>query len=362
MGARRKRFGVDTNGMKPIEPSPTQARRIAVRAQLLDGSAGNVLDTVDHLGFLQMDPISTVAPAQHLVLYSRLGLKYDLDELDRLLWEESKLFEYDAFIYSMTDLPLIRALMARRRRLGRSARDRWTRDFLQTNARFRRHVLRELEQSGPLPSRDLQHDLMPAGQAHRWWGDRQVRLMLDILAARGEIAVAGRVGKLRLWDLPGRVWPESETLTWKEAERALELKRRRSLGVWLEGSKLRALPDVSDEPVPLRVTFLSPFDRLVHDRARAETLFAFHYRLEMYVPKAKREYGYYVLPVLRGERLVARIDVEHDRKAGTLRVNGLWWQEGVRPVSLERSLKGLARFVGASRVEGDAEVRRGRPQ
>jgi hypothetical protein len=306
---------------------------------------------VRRLGFLQMDPIATVATPQQLVLLSRLG-PFDPAELDRLLWEERKLFEYDAFIYPTEDLPLVRARMAHRRAANANKRDRWIRDFLRENARFRRHVLRELERNGPLLSRDLQHDLMPAGNAHRWWGDRQVRLMLDILAMRGEIAVAGRVGKLRLWDLPERVYPESETLPWREAAYELEERRKRSLGVWLERGKLRVHPDAVDDPVGNRVTFLSPFDRLVHDRARAEALWGFFYRLEMYVPQAKREYGYYVLPILRGERIVGRIEPVFDRKQRVLHVNGVWWEQGVRPVSLTRPLKELARFLGAERVEG----------
>jgi uncharacterized protein YcaQ len=91
--------------------------------------------------------------------------------------------------------------MAKFRRGGKQKRHEWIRDFLRRNARFRRHVLRELERNGPLLSRDLEHDLMPSGHGHRWWGDREVRLMLDILAARGEIAVAGRNGRQRVWDL-----------------------------------------------------------------------------------------------------------------------------------------------------------------
>jgi uncharacterized protein YcaQ len=324
-----------------------KARRVAIRAQLLDGSATSVLETVRQLGFLQMDPIATVATPQQLVLFSRLG-PFDATELDRLLWEERKLFEYDAFIYPIEDLPLVRARMAQRRRANSLARDRWVRDFLETNARFRRHVLRELERNGPLLSRDLQHDLMPEGESHRWWGNRHVRLMLDILAARGEIAVAGRAGNQRLWDLGARVFPPTETVPWREAERELEQRRRRSLGVWKERGRWHVHPEISDEPVPNRVTVLSPFDRLIHDRDRAEFLWDFHYRLEMYVPKAKRLYGYYVLPVLRGDRIVGRIDVENERKAKVLRVNGVWWEDGVRPVSLTRALKSLARFLGVS--------------
>jgi len=322
--------------------TPEQARRIAVRAQLLDGSATGVLDTVRRLGFLQMDPIATVARPQELVLFSRLG-PFDAAELDRLLWEERSLFEYDAFIYPIEDLPLQKARMAKRRRGGKLKRDEWVRDFLRTNARFRRHVLRELERNGPLLSRDLEHDLMPSGEGHRWWGDRQVRLMLEILTMRGEIGVAGRVGKQRLWDLGTRVFPETEKLTWREAERELAARRFRALGVRFEKGEWVAHPDVSDEPVPDRATLLSPFDRLIHDRARTEALWDFYYRLEMYVPQAKREYGYYVLPLLAGDRLVGRAEPRFDRKTGTLELLGAWGDTS----RLEEALEPLERWLTA---------------
>ena len=315
---------------------------MAVRAQLLAGNAENVLDVVRRLGFLQIDPIATVAPPQHLVLYSRIG-SFDVAELDRLLWEERKLFEWDAFIWPIEDLPLVRARMRRRRKGAAGA---WIAEFLRANARFRRYVLAELERNGPMLSRDLKSELLP--EKHRWWGTRQVPLMLEILQARGEIAVAGRSGRQRVWDLADRVFPESETLPWREAERIIEERRRRSLGVWLERGKLRMHPEVSDEPVPDRVTFLSPFDRLVHDRARAEALFGFFYRLEMYVPKAKRQYGYYVLPILHGDRIAGRIDVERDRASAELRVNGVWWEDGVDPVALDGVLAELGEFVAPS--------------
>jgi uncharacterized protein YcaQ len=105
-----------------------------------------------------------------------------------------------------------------------------------------------------------------------------------------------------------------------------------------------------DGRVPARTTFLSPFDRLIHDRDRAEALWDFRYRLEMYVPKAKREFGYYVLPILRGDRLVGRVEPVYDRKAGVLRVNGVWWEPGAKPVALDRSLRSLAKFVGAGSI------------
>jgi hypothetical protein len=171
-------------------------------------------------------------------------------------------------------------------------------------------------------------------------------LMLEVLAARGEVAVAGRRGKQRLWDLAGRWYPETETVSWREAQAVFEDKVFRSLGVKLVKGKLLAHPDAEDAPVGKRVTFLSPFDRLIHDRNRAEAIWGFYYRLEMYVPRAKREYGYYVLPILAGDRVAGRIEPLHDRKSKTLRVLGAWWE--TKPVPVQKPLRDLARWLGAS--------------
>jgi uncharacterized protein YcaQ len=328
--------------MTPREVTVEEARRIAVRAQLLDGSATDVLSTVRRLGFLQLDPISTVAPPQHLVLWSRLGV-HDRTELDRLLWEQRKLIEWNAFLWPAEDLPLLRAQMRRKDR----AWDKRLIAYLRENKSFRRYVLRELEERGPLLSREIEDHKPSRREAHRWWGERKMGLMLQVLNARGEVAVVGRRGKQRIWDLAERWYPETEDVPWRDAQLAFDEKRFRSLGVRLERGRLLAHPEAEDVPIGKRVTFLSPFDRLVHDRNRAEALWDFYYRLEMYVPKAKREYGYYVLPILRGDRAIGRIEPLHDRKAGELRVLGTWWEDGVRPVSLQTPLRNLARFLGA---------------
>jgi uncharacterized protein YcaQ len=154
-----------------------------------------------------------------------------------------------------------------------------------------------------------------------------------------------------VWDLAERWYPEAESISWPEARELLAEKRFRALGVRFEKGEWRAHPDAEDGSVPKRVTFLSPFDRLIHDRDRTEALWDFHYRLEMYVPKPKREYGYYVLPILRGDRLIGRIDPALDRKTGVLQVKGIWWEPGVKPVSVQRPLKDLATFVAAKRIE-----------
>jgi uncharacterized protein YcaQ len=332
-----------------VEVTREDARRIAVRAQLLNGSSSGVLETVQRLGFLQLDPIATVAPPQHLVLWSRLG-PFDRSELDRLLWEERKLFEWDAFIWPIEDLPFLRARM--RERWGHYKRERWAMAFLKEQTALRRYVLRELERRGPLPSRELEHPDTRYHERTVWWGTRaQLTWMLELLHLRGRIAVAGRRGNQRLWDLAERWYPETETVPAAEARHALAEKRFRALGVKLEKGRLLAHPEADARPVPLRTTFLSPFDRLVHDRDRAEALWDFRYRLEMYVPKAKREYGYYVLPILHGDRLVGRIEPVFDRKTHVLSVLGVWWESGEKELPLEAPLKRLAKFVGAERIE-----------
>jgi hypothetical protein len=326
--------------VKSTEISLAEARRIAVRSQLLDGSADNVLDTVRRLGFLQIDPISSVAPPQYLVLWSRLG-QYDRAELDRLLWEEKKLVEWVAYVYPVEDMPLLRARMRHRAKPAGN-------EFLRENASFKRYVLRELERRGPLLSREIETHKSRVGQErHEWWGTRQMGLMLDVLAARGFVAVVGRRQGQRVWDIAERWYPpEAEKLSWEEADEIIREKRWRALGVKLERGRLLAHPDAVDGPIPNRVTLLSPFDQLVHDRARTEALWDFYYRLEMYVPKLKREYGYYVLPILRGDRLVGRIEPVYNRKTRELTVNGVWW-EG-KPVSLTRPLRDLQRWLASA--------------
>jgi uncharacterized protein YcaQ len=195
-------------------------------------------------------------------------------------------------------------------------------------------------------SRDIrEHSHARRDEKHPWWGARNVSLMLQILNTRGVVAVVGRVGGHRLWDLAERWYPEVETIRLRDAERIYAAKRFRALGVRLGKNGWEAHPDIDSAPVPDRVTFLSPFDRLVHDRDRAEALFDFHYRLEMYVPKAKREYGYYVLPMLVGDRIVGRIEPRFDRKTKELEVLGAWGDTS----RADEALASLATWLGAKR-------------
>ncbi len=320
-----------------------EARRIAVHAQLLDGSATDVLSTVRRLGFLQIDVVSPVATPQHLVLFSRLGPGYDRAELDRLLWEERVLFEWGAFIWPIEDLPLVQADM-RTYLDGDRVWQRRIREWLVANARFRRYVLRELKTRGPLPSRELEdRSATPWRSMGGWTGGKNVTQMLEFLHGGGEIAIVGRRGGQRLWDLAGRWYPPTERVAAREAA-AIRVERRfRSQGVRLVRGEWIAHPGAADGPVPDRARLLSPFDRLVYDRDRAEALWDFRYRLEMFVPKVKREFGYYVLPLLVGAELVGRAEPRFDRKTGKLELLGAWGDTA----RLDEALAELAEWLGA---------------
>jgi uncharacterized protein YcaQ len=327
------------------EVTPLQARRIAIRAQMLDGSATSVLEVVRRLGSLQLDPTARVAPTQFLVLWSRLGF-YDRDDLARLL-AERELYEWVAFVYPKEALP---ALLSRMQRwpTGDTAWPRRIREWLNANAAFKRYVLRELDRNGPQLSRQFEDRARVPWPSSGWTGNRNVGQMLQFLSARGEIATVGRDGNQRLWDLAHRWYGDTEPLPPDEADAYFAEQRLRALGVELRNRRWIAHRDADDRPVR-RTTLLSPFDRLIHDRKRTEALFDFHYRIEIYVPKAERRYGYYVLPVLHRDRLVGRIDPEVDRTRGVLRINAVHWEDG--PVRIERPVRSLARFLGVREVE-----------
>jgi len=181
-----------------------------------------------------------------------------------------------------------------------------------------------------------------------WTNDRNVTQMLEFLQARGQVAIAGRIGRERLWDLPERVYPaDLEIPPVEEAERIRNERRLAALGIAraqarampmepihvgdagepavVEGVKgdWRVDPAYLDDGFRGRTALLSPFDRLIHDRVRTEELFEFEYTLEMYKPAAKRRWGYFALPILHGDRLVGKVDATADRKVSVLRVNAI---------------------------------------
>ena len=347
----------------PTELTRAEAQRIAVRAQLLDGRATDVLDTVERLGFLQMDPTAAVARTEHLVLWSRLG-DYDRDELARLLWEERALFEWRAFIYPLRDLPLWRS------RMKRFAVDsRWApvQAWLEANDEFRRYVLRELKARGPLVSRELEDRAVVPWRSTGWTNSRNVSQMLEFLWARGEVATVGRRGQQRVWDVASRWYPRVTPLPAEKADAELAERTLRSQGLARTGPgepvTVKGVPGEwvvhpnllgRDAPMQKRTTLLSPFDRLIYDRERTWDLWGFRYRLEMYVPREKREYGYYVLPILRGHELIGRIDPQFDRKERVLRVNEVYAEPHARANAwpdVRRAIDALAAWLEAERVE-----------
>jgi uncharacterized protein YcaQ len=341
-GGLRSRSRSGSTRFRTVSPrvvTREEARRIAVRAQLLDGSAHGILDTIQRIGFLQIDPIATVATPQQLVLWSRLGA-FDTSELDRLLWDERRLFEWNAYIWPIETLPILQA------RMRSPQRHRRSREWLKQNASFRRHVVRELTERGPLLSREIADHRRASREPSRWFGDRQVALLLEVLHRIGTVAIVGRRNGQRVWDLAERWYPETERISLREADALYEEQRFRALGVRLVKGAWHAHPDADERAVPDHVTFLSPFDQLIHDRARIEALFDFYYRLEMYVPKAKREYGYYVLPVLVGDRIVGRVEPRFDRKARVLEVLGAWGDTS----RLDEGLASLGEHLGAQRI------------
>ena len=286
--------------MKPHRLTKDEARRIAIGAQLLtDERPPDLVGMVERLMFLQLDPTAAIAPSADLVAWSRLGGSYQPSQLTEALERDRTLFELDALVRPMSDLPLFLAEMAA------SPAYPPTREWLDANARFRRDVLDRLRAEGPLLSRDVPDTSDVPWSSTGWTGNRNVTQMLELLTSRGEIAVAGRRGKQRLWDLAERVYPSVEAVPADEAALRRNERRLRSLGIAratarampgepvhvgdagepavVEGvrGEWRVDPDALERPFRGRTALLSPFDRLIHDRVRAVELLDFEFLLEM---------------------------------------------------------------------------------
>lgn len=329
--------------------SRTEARRIAVRAQLLDASRPDgLLDVVRRLTLLQIDPTAAVAPNADLVAWSRLGSAgYSPADLTGALADRT-LLELQAMIRPGEDLALYRAEMAEWPERGTPSSWReYHRTWVGANDACRRDILERLGAAGPLPSRALPDTCELPWKSSGWTNNRNVTKLLELMVQRGEVAVAGRRGGDRLWDLAERVYPDTAALPLEEALRIRDERRLRALGIArARGPECQVEPaDVGEtgepavvegvrgkwrvDPAQLGLTFegraalLSPFDRLVHDRRRTVELFEYEYQLEMYKPAAKRRWGYFALPILYGDRLVGKLDATADRKGGLLRVDAI---------------------------------------
>jgi uncharacterized protein YcaQ len=372
-----------------VRLSRRRARRLAVTGQLLAAPrASSLIETVHRLGMVQMDPTSIVARTEHLVLWSRLGRGFRVAELEHLLWRDRELFEYRAHIVPTADLPMHRISM-RRYPHSDLTRHAYVRAWLRANDSFVRYVLGELRGRGPLRARELENRAADGWHTGGWNDESQnVPMLLDILWSQGRVMIVGRDGQQRVWDLAERSLPapngrpgleETQDLAARQL-RARGIERLERIGMLFDGpppGRKKAIDrltrsgvivpieidglsgrwvthrDLLDSTFRGRTTVLSPFDDLISDRDRTEKLFDMRFRLEIYVPKAKREFGYFVLPILRGDRLVGRIDPAFDRRANVLRVHAVHSQPDARPgdwPAARRSIEGLASWLGAGEV------------
>lgn len=328
------------------------------------------------LTLLQVDPTAAIAPNADLVAWSRLGNDYRPEDLTRALEVDRTLFEFDALIRPMEDLPLFLAGMQ-----GAPHRER-TREWLTANRSFHRDVLARLRDAGPLASRDLPDTAAVPWASTGWTNNRNTTQLLEILAMRGEIAISHRKGRERYWDLAERVYPTDAVAI--PATEALHIRNERRLaalgiarvtapeqplepvhvgavgeeavvdgvpGTWRVDPA--ALESLESDPFTGRTALLSPFDRLSYDRVRAKQLFGFEYILEMYKPAPQRRWGYFALPVLHDDELVGKVDAKADRKSGILTVNAV--HEDV-PLDADArdavhgELDALAEWLGLERI------------
>lgn len=386
----------------PLKLDIGKARKLAVMGQLLSAPRPrSIEEVVRGLGKIQMDPTKAVARTEHLVLFSRLGTRFRIAELERMLWQERSLFEYWVEIVPTADLAIHREVMRRYPdgTRGERTRRKYVAEWLDQNASFRRYVLRELRDRGPLRARDLEDRTQVRWRTGPGWGGdesvRHVATMLDILWFKGEVMIVGRDGQQRVWDLTERSLSMDEPrLPQREVARRIVDGQLRARGVgtakqvgWAFDGRPpgweRALADLVREGIAVpatvdglagewyvhadvlarsfrpRTVLLSPFDDLISDRDHTEALFNFFFRIEIYVPKTKRQFGYFVMPVLHGDRLIGRIDPRLDRETNVLHVNAVYADEGAdasEGASVRRAVDELGRWLGAQEIRFTKKV------
>ncbi|ROR66937.1 DNA glycosylase AlkZ-like family protein [Agrococcus jenensis] len=331
--------------------SREDARRIAVRAQLLDADraavagSDDLADVVAQLTVLPLNPTDIVCPSAEHVAWTRIP-DIAFDDVRRAVEVEQTLFEHlgphrhpmpawAIGLRAMRDLPWLLAIGREPTAIGEGSRA-----WLEANAGFRERVLEQLRLDGPLPQADIADTVDAPFRSSGWNTGRDVAMLLELLQVRGEVVVAERVGQSRIWDLAERVLPtvdapalDAAWTTWRERWlRASGLERRTHLGevgepVRIDGMRgtWRLDPHASAADFSGRVALLSPLDRLIADRRRMVDLWGFEYALEQYTPPAKRRWGVHALPILDGDRLVGKVDARTDRDLGALRVARIHW-------------------------------------
>ena len=397
--------------MEAITLTDTEARRLAIAVQRLAGpraeaSKAGMLALLRQLNCVQIDPIRAVERTQMLVLWSRMGA-FDTSLLDDLQ-EERLMIEAWAHCASFVlteDYPLFRRWIGRAY-TGSSEWSERVRGWMEANAEMEAHILERLRADGPLPSKALAGPKAVPWESVGWTGGSTVTRMLDFLDRKGVVVTVGRRGNQKLWHLrdawlpewAGQELPAEEEmvrLACQHSLKALGVANRKQINNHFMRAMYPKLEErlkelaaaevvlpaqivgeegpwagewyIHRDTVPLlaaiqggewspRTVFLSPFDNLICDRERTEQFFSFHYRIEIYVPKAKREYGYYVMPLLQGDRFIGRMDSKIDRKTGIYHIHALYLEEEARNAArsgaaVADSLLELAQFIGAKGVE-----------
>ena len=354
------------------ELSRRDARRIAVRAQMLDSPRPNsLLDVVRGLSMIQFDVTNAVAPSADLVLWSRLGGRYRPADLVTAL-DRREVVDLRGMVRPAEDLALYRADMAEWDTHGVQGWRKSNRDWVRSNDACRRDILVALETSGPLPATELPDTCVVPWKSSGWNNNRNVGQLLELMVLRGEVALAGRSNGQRLWDLASEVYPETPVYPTEEAAQLRNERRLGALGIArargpecsvepidvgpvgepavVEGvrGEWRVDPAQLGQPFAGRIALLSPLDRLVYDRKRADELFEFDYQLEMYKPASGRRWGYWALPVLFGDRLVGKLDITADRKNGVLRLDAVHRDidfTAAMDAKLQREIRNLATWL-----------------
>lgn len=374
--------------------SVDEARRIALAAQGFDRprvtgrvDARHLRRVLDTVGVVQIDSVNVLARAHYMPFFSRLGA-YEPSTLDRFAWGSGRLFEYwahEASLVPVEDYGLFRHRMEGGRRMW------WRRDeLLRKRAEEANALVEYIRAHGPVVHGEIHEGERRAG----WWGWSETKVLLEALFTNGELAVGNRRSFARLYDVPQRVLPskalDGPHLDPESAQR--ELVRRGAIhhgigtaadigdyyrvGTTQAKQALEELAEAGEvqrvrvrgwrDPaylatgarVPRRIearAVLSPFDPVVWFRDRSERLFDFHYRIEIYTPEAKRQYGYYVLPFLLGDRIVGRVDLKADRKASVLLVQASHIEpgqdEGEVASALAEELRLVAEWQGLERID-----------
>ncbi len=355
----------------------------AARFRRANGDA--VAAEIARLQSVQLDSIATVDRSHRLTLVSRIGA-YEEQEISRLL-REGRIFEYwahEACLLPIEDYPLFK-----RRMVTLKDRHWWGRERTAEGRKVERNVLARIREEGALPVRAFE------GRSGPMWGWKPEKRALEHLFAAGELAIAGRQGFQRLYDLPERVIPDRQlgasVPSGAEFRRGYALRAVEGRGALTEagiaehcrfdggakgvtphvaelvangllrrvvvdddGAPVYVLPDAAIDGKPAAAALLSPFDNLMWDRAFVRRLFGFEHLIEVYKREHERVYGYYVLPLLVGDRFVGRADLKADRKRGVLQIKRFTPEPGVRrrlDEPLERAANRLARALGLEAVE-----------